>query len=391
MNDLIKINKKSGEKASIKEHFTTPPVFKLFLFGTIATLCASGILGNYLWLALKQNLPLTSNYSIIKSFHSHFQFYYFIGIFIQGFLYQAGPKLFQIKQNYKNNSYLSLYLHAISLLLLLADFVKLSKMALLGSYLLLIITIIRWSIQLNKEKILTIAIPTTSGLIALSYGIFINLTEPLNGLFLFWFGVCPILFVTGQQFITGFLGGKWLQTNEYTLCATFYLLTLICVLTSLNYASQDSFFNSNKTLYGICGLISSFIYFYKTGALYGVFKNLTNSINLAFLSAIIWLNYGLIGITFNISTYDQVLHQWGIGVATTLIFALGVRIIGFIASSKFFNERLLYYLILLLQIIIIFRTTNILLFNLQTLMVTSLTLVIFLAWTTLVIRRSKFF
>lgn len=331
---------------AVRHLFSITLVDKFFLIGAVAGLFGSIGLGAYLWLLRSGLVPLDLYYHPMRHTHAVLQFYLFFTPFILGFLLQSAPKLLETREplpTFTRLAFPGTVVAAFALLVAPSSIVGPAIVALCawGLALALVPAIQRadWAARLRFGFF------TVLGLAALGSGPFFNLTSPHAAILLFWFGIVPIIFATGQQFLSGLLSG-----TRPTAPASLRTLTTFLIsgfLLSSDIAGKEVLASILVTL--------TFLSFLHSTKAWNALKHLPSPIAFAFATAHLWALAGGVLLAFGPEYADSVVHIWGIGYAVTLILAISLRIIAWVTDVTLISDWLVTLLLLLWQVVAILR------------------------------------
>ncbi len=312
---------------------------KFFLFGILCALAGTGYYGIKAWLIRSGILPVAVEYIELRELHSFIQIYFFIGSFILGFVFHAIPVLMGSRITAPTKTLIIIPVLAISLLLKTSTEIKyLVELVLSLVFLTSLLFLLKNSVRAKYEQIVQIAVPVFFGLTVLCCGTFLNLSDPQTALGLIWFGICPILFGTGQQFISGFLGGKRLAPKAMLFFMAVYLFSLLIFIFQLS---------SNLFCLSIGINLALYIYLTRATLMWG--GSLHEPLTLAFVSGFIWLLVGWISLWTGFAPTDFTVHAWGMGAVVSIVMGTSSQILSFITSRSIIKPKLLWLTILCWQ------------------------------------------
>lgn len=374
-SSLINIgNKKTGR---IKPRHRMSVVDKYFFLGFCGGFIGSAWLGVHLWLMRNGQIIVSPHYISLRLLHAYIQFYLFLGLFILGFSLHAMPRILRTEiQTPKWGSFLFI-------LLVIGVFLEwMYPQFLYGPVIMFtpfffasmfIASLCRLS---ARNDVITIGVPVTFGLFCLALGAFFDLSIPRNALYLFWFGVAPIIFGTGQQFISGFLGGQKMSISWTRIFLLAYVGSLFFAI--IHEISPDY---EILCTYGFAGMnIAALIIYIIATNLRRATSVLNHPLSWAFCIALFWAIIGNIFILQG-GFVDEALHMWALGWAVTLIIATSSQIVSFLANKTYYRTRIIIAL-LIWQLVPLGRSLS-MTFHLRgdfSLVVAAATATVFILW-----------
>jgi len=352
VNSVVKIGPKRGEKPRAQPYIV---VEKFFLAGVAAGLLGSLVLGLYLWLVVRGELSPSQNLLLLRNTHALIQIYLFLGLFILGFCFHALPRIMGGGVDTPRFSYLCL---ALALAGCLLSFLSPGSSCgpALVSLAFFVCAAFVFSIcrKCPRPNGLVFGIPVAAGLCVMAAGAQFNLSIPINGLLLIWFGVGPIIFATSQQFIAGFIKGKKFSAGLALNHITSYLLSALLAYSALNSSPQSQMAQTYFSFFALVNIYIIGCHFLFTG-LWRAFSSKPTPVTLGFAASSLWClaaNFVLLDSQFRA---DSSLHILALGWAVTLVITTSSNIISFMSLQPILKSGQLCALVLAWQLVVLFR------------------------------------
>ncbi len=336
---LVQIGRVSSRcPASWAERASSGPVADKFfaigtLFGTIGTLGY----GLYLWLVLNNILPLVGAYSELKRAHVIIQLFLFFGLFVLGFISQAGGKMLGASLNLGKVPLLILPLYLVGAIAMLngqswGAFLISAPFSLYASY----ICFVSFRDSLYSPKVAL----TVLGLGVLGASPFFQLENPHSALLIMWGGFGSLIFSASVQFISAFLRGRALAGREGIL----FLL-----LHSASVALLAIVPTTQPELIAISALSALFVYLHATGFATWSMSAYPLPLGLAFVSGFLWVAVAWAVLLYgSFATADLSVHILAVGWAAPLIFAVSFQVVGFLTGKESLLPRNIWWTLLLI-------------------------------------------
>lgn len=328
---LIQFSGKPARTCPVSRLRLGPIADKFFITGAVAAIAGIGWMGVHLWLALNGQLPMKPIYAEIRRIHVLVQIYLFLGIFVLGFIAQAGPRL--VGSKLSPSPITLLWIPALVAGVLCWHVMPAST---LGRWMICAVFFSSLLYAASFQRTGEAPLRKTSGrLILLGLAVFtvspfFAIEQAAGALFFIWAGLVTLIAGTGQQFISAFLGGRRCTEKEAAVLLMFFLLTSICI--ALGALFQLEF------LYRAAGLgaVVSLAYYVFSTELYRAWRTaLHDALALSFLLSYGWAIVGGMVLLFRASAaLDITFHVWAIGWATPLIFTVSGQIMGYMSGRN---------------------------------------------------------
>ncbi len=288
-------------------------------------------------------------YFIFKQLHALVQFHLFLGLFIVGFYLQTAPKLFEIPDptpRWTLLLLLPLLLAGICLVFLPHLYIHRYLVAL--SFFATAAVLISYHRRASIENRLRMGVLSIFGLFSLGISSFLNLTNPLLAVTVFWCGIFSVILAVSQQFIIWVLGGEKLRPAQSSVLLVLYFSAVICVTMALTFPGFELL---GFRLFSILSLLSVLFFFIVTRAAAISWTRLSDPLALALSLAQVWAVVGCAVLYAGPQSADATLHLWATGVAVTMVLAVSCRIVGVLSGNDVFGSRALLVLLLTWQVV----------------------------------------
>ena len=353
---LFKRNKSSYQISSMQR--TRIPVFHRFWGAAIlAGLLIGFPLGSWIWAVLNGIVDSALFYEELKTVHLTVQVFVFFGLFVAGFALQSGA---HVLGGSPPKSEQVIWIYPLILLGVLLKCIPLGHVQIAGNMVItagnlwLLFVMVRTALGGDKERLIPIASLFVVGFLVLAAAPWLDLTQASQGFFVLWSGVFLIVFAAGQQLIANVLGAKRFNQVGGSLFALTAFASVVAmgltVFTGLNLPQLTGILMALAILFyiGFLGVIPALI---KTGF---------TSLVLAFVFNFFWALTIAFSLIFADPTWDASLHILALGSITTMILAVGARVLGFFSGKVALSEGALTLLIIGWQLVPLFRGWQIL-------------------------------
>ncbi|MCB0345170.1 MAG: hypothetical protein KDD66_08625 [Bdellovibrionales bacterium] len=334
---LVQINRPSQRcPASWHERAANGPMVDKFfalgaLFGVVGTLGY----GLYLWLVFNNLLPLVGSYPELRRVHALVQIFLFFGLFVLGFVSQAGGKMLGADLRFAKIPLVLLPVYVLGgIAMLFGQFWGACIVsASFSCYAIRICHVCIGGCEHPLQAVLTVL-----GLSILAISPFLSLENPTSALIVMWGGYGTLLFAASGQFIDSFLGGSTLAGRAGVL---FLVLHVIGVLLLV-------FGSASKLKYiAVAALAVLLVYLFATSFHKWVSSFCMNPFGFAVVSGYLWATAAwavlLVG---RHASFDLTVHILATGWAATLILAISSQVIAFLTGRKYLLPRNLWWTLL---------------------------------------------
>jgi hypothetical protein len=340
---LVQLNRgASPSPASLKGRITGGPVVdKFFALGAIFGFVGTVGYGLYLWLALNNILPISTNYFALREAHAVIQVFLFFGLFVLGFISQAGAKIVGVDLRFGKKPLLILPVYIVGSIGIIWG-------QTLGQFIVCaIFAFYSLSIAYHCSKGCPRplhAVLAVTGLAVLAASPFLSLNNPTSVLLVMWGGFGTLIFAAGGQFIGAFLGGKNLVGRTGLIFLAVHLVSIALV----SFASKISL-----DIIATLALLSLLSYFVATNISGWLSSFISKPLGLAFCSGYLWavIAWALHFLDGSTSA-DLVVHILATGWAAPIILGVSSQVIAFTTGKdSLLPPRLWWWLLALWQVV----------------------------------------
>ena len=357
MVNLVNINSQKQQKISFFEKLHRGPIVdKFFFIASIGTFFASSYLGVHMWLMVQSEITPWEHYQSLKELHAIIQIYIFFGLFITGFLFQAAPKVFEVKKTVSKKVLILPFLAVLGVIVSSEWFypfigrIILSIVFLLSIFSLLPII---WAARLDRK--LSIGIPVLISLGALTFSpLLLSLSQPSSVVPVLWCVIAGATLGASQQFLAGFFDGKKMSAIPGFFFSLVF--TCSCILLITSYLNQKNTGNALWSLSYVFCKISILLYVYSSKSWKVLLKPLQSGLSFAIASGIIWALIGCYLLSKGVLWLDLCIHAWALGWGLPLIMAVSLQIINHLSGLKLIKESYLLTMLIIWQVVPFFRS-----------------------------------
>lgn len=348
---LFKRKKNSYQISSMQR--TRTPVFHRFWGAAILSGLFIGFpFGSWIWAALNGIVDISPLYLDLKAIHSTVQIFVFFGLFVAGFALQSGA---HVLGGLPPKSEQVIWIYPLILLGVLLKITSLGNIQIVGNIIItagnlwLLFVMVRTALGGNKERLIPIGSLFFVGFLVLAIAPWLDLIQPSQGFFVLWSGVFLIVLAAGQQLIANVLEAK--RFNRVT--GSLFALTVFASVVTMGL----TVFTGIKLpqLTGILMALAIFSYIIFLGVIPALIKTGFTSLVLAFVFNFFWALTIAFSLIFADPTWDAILHLLALGSITTMILAVGARVLGFFSGKVALSEGALTLLIIGWQLVPLFR------------------------------------
>jgi len=348
---IFKRNKSSYQISSIQ--LTRTPVFHRFWGAAIlAGLFVGFPFGSWIWAVLKGIVDSAQLYEELKAVHLTVQVFVFFGLFVAGFALQSGA---HVLGGSPPKSEQVIWIYPLILSGVLLKIMPSGNHHIAGNIIItagnlwLLFVMVRTALGGEKERLIPIGSLFFVGFAVLAAAPWLDLTDPSQGFFVLWSGVFLIVLAAGQQLIANVLGAKRFNRVGGSLFA----LSAFASVVALGLTVFTGF--DLPQLTGILMALAILVYLGFLGVIPALIKTGFTSLVLAFVFNFFWAAAVAFSLIFADQAWDAILHVLALGSITTMILAVGARVLGFFSGKAVMPEGALTLLIVAWQLVPLFR------------------------------------
>jgi hypothetical protein len=336
---------------------------------------------------LHGQMQIASNYVWQKQLHAILQTHFFMGAFIIGFCLQITPRLFEVRLAPPQvGRYVIVGLVSSAILVLLEN--RVGPILLSFCFLFTIGALLPHLRISSREIKVRVGYPLFIGLLSLAAGAMLDTGDPVIGLMVFWCGVVPIVYASGQQLLSGMLGFSSLSGSEAKTMLSVYVLSVAALVT---HFGGSPFQGWSWLLFAMFATATvSFAIFCLRSAGFG-FRLGGDAVAFAVTSGSFWTLLGALALFAGAQYSDAVLHIWATGLVMPLIFSISSRVVGAMSGKGLLSEKVFLWLLWFWQLVPLGRGVG----RLITLPATFAWVVgftasiVYLVWLVQILRRSR--
>lgn len=304
--------------------------------------------GAWIWLQLNGLLPLHALYQDLKSIHVYVQIFIFLGLFVGGFSMQSGA---HILGGEPPKSEIVIWFYP---LIILGVFLKIYDSGISGilgqilislGFFLLAITMSLTAIEGEGDRRIPIALPFVLGYSVLALAPWLDLLNPAESFFVLWVGTYSIILAAGQQLIANVLEGKRFGGAGSWLFA----ISIIAAAIAIKLEVFDNLGMFELT--GILMILPILIYIVQLDLIPAMIRTGPTSLVLGFLFSVLWAISASVTLIVKGPIWDSILHQLVLGSITTMVIAVGTRVLGFFSGRVPMSETKLTLLVIGWQLV----------------------------------------
>lgn len=331
-----------------KRKRNAPSADLFFSAGIIFAIIGTGILGTLLWLSLRGQIHIPSNYQSLRTTHALLNLYGFLAAFIVGFLLQAGPKIFGVNKPVHQGSLAVFLLYTTGIALLLFD-IALGAFLLSAAFFLTMLLVADLLAAATTTTRLTLGIPCLIGLFAFAIGIFLPFERPFVALALLWTALLPITMSVSQQITKNLFDGKSLTSSHSLVLFGAWSIAVFALACFSLDVLKDLMWSS----FSLFAMVTLLLYFCFTQTWRALFSK--NAYGLGIGISWLWALIATV-VSFRGALYvDFIFHLLAIGFASTLILSVSSRVVSAITQFEVFSDRGFYILLFFWQTVPIER------------------------------------
>ncbi|MDT8318133.1 MAG: NnrS family protein [bacterium] len=378
---LFKRNKSSYEISSMKR--TRVPVFHRFWGAAILAALFIGFpLGSWIWSVLNGIVDNAAFYGELRSVHLTVQVFVFFGLFVAGFALQSGA---HVLGGSPPRSEQVIWICPLILLGVLLRCIPSADIQVAGNAVItvgnlwLLFVMVRTALGGDKTRLIPIASLFVIGFIVLAAAPWLDISDAPKAFFVLWSGVFLIVLAAGQQLIANVLGAKRFSQAGGAIF-------IINALASVAALGLTVFTEARLSqISGILMALTLISYIFFLGIIPALIKTGFTSLVIAFVCNSLWAMVIAFSLIFADPAWDALVHILALGGITTMIIAVGARVLGFFSGRVALSEGALTLLILGWQLVPLFRGSQ--LFDLRSLFFIFWLELLFSLWAILCFKR----
>ena len=349
--NLVQLRRKPAATPPISPLFETL-IEKFFVLGALFGLIGGVVIGAHLWLMLNGRVAVAPSFTTLRALHALMQTYLFFGLFILGFLFQTAPKILKVHVRTS-----PMFLGTIPILILGIALELQAPGAGIGRWLIATPFAATFayfaSLTLRGTKAFreNYAWWVLLSLGGLTISPFFPVLSPEHAQIFVWFGVAPVTFAAGQQFIFAFLGGTRLAPGKNRFLFAFYLAAL-SLLFAANLNGGDTLWQGAGAMCGTC--IVLFVIW--TNSLRAMRRAYFDPLAFGFVSGYAWALTGCGALAFfGSALIDSSFHLLTLGWLTPLIIAISSQVLRAISGKFWLPPNAVMTLLVVWQLVPIGR------------------------------------
>lgn len=348
---LFKRKKSSYEISSMKR--TRIPVFHRFWGAAILAALFIGFpLGSWVWTVLHGIVDNASFYGELREIHLSVQVFLFFGLFVAGFALQSGA---HVLGGSPPKSEQVIWIYPLILLGVLLRCIPTANIHLAGNVLItagnvwLLFVMLRTALGGDKTRLIPIASLFVIGFSVLAAAPWLDISDAPIAFFVLWSGVFLIVLAAGQQLIANVLNAK----RFGRMGGAIFVLNAIASVAALGLTVFTEVNLSQVS--GILMALTVISYIYFLGVIPAMIKTGFTSLVIAFACNFLWALVIAFSLALADPAWDAIVHILALGGITTMVIAVGARVLGFFSGKAALSEGSLTFLIIAWQLVPLFR------------------------------------
>lgn len=332
---------------------TRIPVFHRFWGAAIlAGLFVGFPLGSWVWSVLNGIIDNSTFYNELRDVHLTVQVFVFFGLFVAGFALQSGA---HVLGGSPPKSEQVIWIYPLILLGVLLRIVPLGYMQLAGNLIItagnlwLLFVMVRIALGGDRSRLVSIGSLFVAGFGVLAAAPWLDIDVASRGFFVLWAGVFLIVLAAGQQLIANVLGARRFNRAGGAFFA-FFTIASVVTLGLTVFGGPDL-----SRLTGVLMALAVIFYLGFLGVVPALIETGFTSLAIAFVFNFCWALIVAFALVFADLTWDALLHILALGSVTTMIIAVGARVLGFFSGKAPISDGILAMLIVGWQLVPLFR------------------------------------
>lgn len=348
---LLKRKESTYKISSMKR--TRIPVFHRFWGAAMLAAFFIGFpFGSWIWAVLNGLVDNMSLYDEIRMAHMTIQVFVFFGLFVAGFALQSGA---HVLGGSPPKSEQVIWIYPLILLGVVLRIIPAANVQVIGNAIItagnlwLLVVMVLTALGGNRERLVPIGSLFLVGFLVLSAAPWLDLGKPAQAFFVLWSGVFMIVLAAGQQLIANVLGAKRFNQMQGSFFAAASLASVVTmgltVFAGINLMQVT----------GVLMVLSVILYLAFLGIIPALIATGFTSLVMAFVFNFFWALVVSCSLVFIDPNWDFILHLLALGSITTMVIAVGARVLGFFSGRVALSEGALTALVIVWQIVPLFR------------------------------------
>jgi len=344
--------KESTYKISSMQRTRIPVFHRFWGAAILAGLLIGFPLGSWVWSVLNGIIGNANLYGELRDIHLTVQVFVFFGLFVAGFALQSGA---HVLGGSPPKSEQVIWIYPLILLGVLLRCIPSGNVQVAGNVLItagnlwLLFVMLRTALGGDKTRLVPIASLFVIGFLVLAAAPWLDISQASQGFFVIWSGIFLIVLGAGQQLIANVLSAKRFKPVGGMLFALTALASVVAlgltVFTGLDLPQ----------LTGILMALTVISYVGLLGVIPALIKTGFTSLVIGFAFNFFWALTIAFALIFADPAWDAILHILALGSITTMIIAVGARVLGFFSGKAALSEGALTVLIVGWQLVPLFR------------------------------------
>ncbi|MBE9536111.1 MAG: NnrS family protein [Proteobacteria bacterium] len=344
--------KESSYKISSMQRTRIPVFHRFWGAAILASLFIGFPLGSWVWSVLNGIVDNTMLYDELRAIHLTVQVFVFFGLFVAGFALQSGA---HVLGGSPPKSEQVIWIYPLILLGVLLRVIPSANIQIAGNVLItagnlwLLFVMLRTALGGDKTRLVPIASLFVIGFLVLATAPWLDLSDASQGFFVLWSGIFLIVLAAGQQLIANVLSAK--RFNR--LGGMLFALTTLASVVALGLTVF-----AGLNLLQVAGILMALTvvsYIGFLGVIPALIKTGFTSLVIAFVFNFFWALVIAFSLIFADPAWDAIVHILALGSITTMIIAVGARVLGFFSGKGALSEGALTILIIGWQLVPLFR------------------------------------
>jgi len=348
---LFKRKESTYQISSMKR--TRIPVFHRFWGAAMLVALFIGFpFGSWIWAVLNGLVDSASFYEEFRTIHLTVQVFVFFGLYVAGFALQSGA---HVLGGSPPKSEQVIWIYPLILLGVLLRVTPVANFQIAGNVIItagnlwLLYVMVVTALGGNKERLIPIGSLFFIGFAVLAAAPWLDLNQPSQSFFVLWSGVFIIVLAAGQQLIANVLGAKRFNKFQGVLFALTALASVVTmgltVFAGMNLAQVT----------GVLMVLAIILYISFLGIIPALIETGFTSLVMAFVFNFFWALVVACSLIFVDPNWDFILHLLALGSITTMVIAVGARVLGFFSGKAAFSDGGLTLMVMVWQLVPLIR------------------------------------